>query len=148
VGALWSIRVEPRRPLVVVALTGLVFAIPLALLAVPAPVALLSAGALITGLAMMLGNTVWESTLQRKIPGESLGRVSAYDWFGSLAFQPLGLIVWGPVSGAIGLAATLWIAAGAIAVLAVIVLTLPGTWTLTNERSGQARRGRRATAAK
>jgi predicted MFS family arabinose efflux permease len=148
VGALWSIRVEPRRPLVVVALTGLVFALPLVLLAVPAPVALISAGALITGFAMMLGNTVWESTLQRNIPGESLGRVSAYDWFGSLAFRPLGLVIWGPLSVAIGVGTTLWIAAGLMAVVAAIVLVLPGTWTVTNARSGPAPRARRATAAK
>jgi predicted MFS family arabinose efflux permease len=148
VGALWSIRVEPRRPLVVVALTGLVFALPLVLLAVPAPVALISAGALITGFAMMLGNTVWESTLQRNIPGESLGRVSAYDWFGSLAFRPLGLVIWGPLSVAIGVGTTLWIAASLMAVVAAIVLVLPGTWTVTNARSGPAPRARRATAAK
>ena len=39
---------------------------------------------------MMLGNTVWESTLQAHVPAESLSRVSAYDWFGSLAFSALG----------------------------------------------------------
>ena len=50
----------------------------------------------------MLGNSVWESTLQRHIPAESLSRVSAYDWFGSLAFYPLGLAVWGPIADAAG----------------------------------------------
>ena len=59
---------------------------------------------------MMLGNSVWESTLQRHIPAESLSRVSAYDWFGSLAFYPLGLAVWGPMAAAVGLGASLWLA--------------------------------------
>jgi hypothetical protein len=53
--------------------------------------------------AMMLGNSVWESTLQRHIPAESLSRVSAYDWFGSLAFYPLELAVWGQLQRWLGL---------------------------------------------
>ena len=53
---------------------------------------------------MMLGNSVWESTLMRHVPHESLSRVSAYDWFGSLAFQPLGLAIWGPIAAIIGIA--------------------------------------------
>ena len=59
---------------------------------------------------MMFGNAVWESTLQRHIPPEALSRVSAYDWFGSLAFRPLGLAIWGPVAAAIGIATSLWLA--------------------------------------
>ena len=61
---------------------------------------------------MMLGNAVWESTLMRHVPGESLSRVSAYDWFGSLAFQPLGLVIWGPIAALIGISAALWVATG------------------------------------
>jgi hypothetical protein len=61
---------------------------------------------------MMLGNTVWESTLQRHIPAASLSRVSAYDWFGSLAFRPVGMAIWGPISVAIGISTSLWVALG------------------------------------
>ena len=39
----------------------------------------------------------------RHVPDESLSRVSAYDWFGSLAFQPLGLAIWGPIAEVIGI---------------------------------------------
>ncbi|MDC7336403.1 hypothetical protein PQR15_07715 [Streptomyces lydicus] len=35
-------------------------------------------------------------------PEEALSRVSSYDWFGSLAFAPLGLLVAGPVAARIG----------------------------------------------
>ncbi len=37
--------------------------------------------------------------------------MSAYDWFGSLAFQPIGLILAGPAAAALGTSTTLWIAA-------------------------------------
>ncbi len=57
---------------------------------------------------MMLGNALWESTLQRHVPAAALSRVSSYDWFGSMAFAPVGLILWGPVAAAIGLRAALW----------------------------------------
>ena len=69
---------------------------PLVLLAVGAPVALIALGAVLIGFGMMFGNTVWEATLQSHVPLESLSRVSAYDWFGSIAFAPLGAALWGP----------------------------------------------------
>jgi hypothetical protein len=105
-------QVKPRRPLVFVALTDGLFALPLAFLAANPPVALLACSALLSGAGMMLGISVWESTLQRHIPGGSLSRVSSYDWFGSLAFSPLGLAIWGPVAAAIGIDVSLWLAFG------------------------------------
>lgn len=123
-GSLVATQAKPRRPLVVFALTGAAFSVPLAFLAAGAPVPVLALGALLSGGAMMLGNSVWESTLQRHIPTESLSRVSAYDWFGSFAFYPLGLAIWGPIAGAVGFGASLWVAfalqiATALALLAV-----------------------------
>jgi hypothetical protein len=35
--------------------------------------------------------------------------VSAYDWFGSLAFQPIGMAIWGPISVVIGISTSLWV---------------------------------------
>jgi hypothetical protein len=127
VGALLAIRIEPRRPLAVVALACVAFSVPLALLAAGAPVPVLAAGALLAGVGMMLGNTVWESTLQRNIPAESLSRVTSYDWFGALAFRPLGLALWGPVSVAVGLSSALWLAFALQAVLTLVLLALPVT---------------------
>jgi MFS family permease len=147
VGAVVAIRVKPRRPLVVVSLAYIMFTTPVALLAASAPVALLAGGAVLAGVGMMLGNAVWESTLQRSIPGESLGRVSAYDWLGSLAFRPLGLALWGPISVAIGISESLWLSFALQLAIAGAVLLLPATWRLTGERSDQARPGPRATAA-
>jgi hypothetical protein len=36
--------------------------------------------------------------LQRHIRPEALSRVSAYDWFGSLAAVPVGMLIWGPIA--------------------------------------------------
>jgi hypothetical protein len=124
-GSLVATQAKPARPLVVFALTGAVFSVPLAFVAAGAPVPVLALGALLSGAGMMLGNSVWESTLQRHIPAESLSRVSAYDWFGSLAFYPVGLAVWGPIAAAIGLGASLWVASALLLATTVALLAVP-----------------------
>jgi MFS family permease len=124
-GGVAAVRSDPRRPLVVVAVVGAGFAVPLSLLAGGAPLAVLAAGALLAGLAMMVCNTVWESTLQRHIPPDQLSRVSAYDWFGSMAFSPLGMILWGPVAAATGTSAALWIAAAVQGATCLALLAVP-----------------------
>jgi hypothetical protein len=123
-GAVIAIRTRPRRPLVVATLTIVLASVPLGLLAAGAGVVLLALGALLSGGALMLGNTVWESTLQRHVPAESLSRVSAYDWFGSMAFRPLGLAVWGPVAGAIGISVSLWLAFALLLAAALVPLAV------------------------
>ncbi len=124
IGGILALRLRPRRPLLVCAATGFLFGAPLAALAATRWVALIGVGTLLAGLGLMLGNTLWETTLQRHVPSETLSRVSSYDWFGSLALDPIGLAIWGPIAGAIGIDASLWTAfgllmAGALALLAV-----------------------------
>jgi MFS family permease len=77
VGSLIAARVKPRRPLLFAALTDGLFFVPLAFLAVAPPVPLIACGALLSGAGMALAISVWESTLQRHVPGESLSRVSS-----------------------------------------------------------------------
>ena len=57
----------------------------------------------------------------------SLSRVVSYDWFGSFAFYPIGLAVWGPVAGLIGVSTSLWIALGLFLVLIAGQLAVPDT---------------------
>lgn len=129
-GALLGIRVRPQRPLIVATLSFATFSVPPALLAAGASTPLLAAGALLSGAGMMLGISVWESTLQRHIPEDSLSRVSAYDWFGSLAFQPLGLAIAGPIAAALGADTTLWLAAAVIAASILGLLAIRDIRTL------------------
>ena len=131
VGSLLATRAKPRRPLVLVALSEALFALPLAFLAAGAPVPLLVFGALLSGAGMMLGTSVWLSTLQRRVPAESLSRVSSYDWFGSFAFYPLGLAIWGPVAAALGIAVSLWLAFALFLAAVVALLAVPDIRRLT-----------------
>jgi hypothetical protein len=124
-GGVAALRTRPRRPLVVAGVGFSLFVFPLAFLALGAPLVIIAAGALLGGAAMMFGNSVWESTLQANVPEEALGRVSAYDWFGSLALSPLGMAIWGPIAVAIGLHEALWLAVVSLLVVNGALLATP-----------------------
>jgi MFS family permease len=142
VGSLLATRARPRRPLLHVAFMEGLFSIQLAFLAAVSSVPVLAIGAFISGAGMTLGMTVWESTLQRHIPDESLSRVTSYEWFGSFAFYPLGLAVWGPIASVIGISVSLWLAftlfvASILALLAVPdIRRLPANPEPTSARGG------------
>jgi MFS transporter len=132
-GAIAGIRVRPRRPLLLATAAFSLFAAPLAILAIGAPAPLVAFGAFLAGAGMMLGGSIWESTLQRRVPAESLSRVSSYDWFGSLAFRPLGLIVWGPIAAAVGLYEALGVAAALLLVSILAPLTVREVRTMPGD---------------
>jgi hypothetical protein len=114
-----------RRPLVVVNLAWGLLVLPDILLALIAPTAAIAAGAFVGGCGLAVGQSLWETTLQRRIPQGALSRVSAYDWFGSLAFNPFGLAVMGPLAVTIGTRATLLIAAAWFATSSLTLAALP-----------------------
>jgi MFS family permease len=106
-----ALRLKPRRPLLLGTVAVVPNAAPMIVLALRLPWQALVVTALVTGFGNMLFNTLWETTLQQHIPPASLSRVSAYDWFGSLLGDPLGLALGGVVAAGIGMSRTLWIAA-------------------------------------
>jgi hypothetical protein len=130
-GAVASLQLRPRYPLRTAVLAcGLGF-IPTMLLAAGSPAVVIAAAALVSGAGVMLFNTLWETTLQANIPPAALSRVSAYDWFGSLTFQPLGFALAGPLAGAIGVTTTLWVAAALEISLIASLLLVRDVRTLT-----------------
>jgi hypothetical protein len=121
----------------------------MALLALRAPVALIAAGALLAGAGNMIFNSLWETSLQQHIPAAALSRVSAYDWFGSLAFQPIGLVVAGPAAAAIGTSTTMWIAATSVLLMAALAVGTPSVRRLETGHSliGEASAAERSSAS-
>jgi MFS family permease len=109
-GGLVVLRIEPSRPILVASLSVSLFTLPLAFLAIPAPAVVTAVAGLLAGAGLMVANNLWETTTQRHVPPEKLSRVSAYDWFGSLAMQPVGMLIWGPIGAAVGVSTALWIA--------------------------------------
>jgi hypothetical protein len=124
IGGFVALRIHVRRPLFFGSSVLAFLPIPIALLALRAPVVVIGLGALLAGVGNMVFNSLWETALQQHVPPAALSRVSAYDWFGSLAFQPIGLVIAGPTAAALGISTTLWIAAaGSLAVAAISVAT-------------------------
>jgi MFS family permease len=123
-GTFVAVRIDPARPLVVVALCEGLFALPLAFLAAGAPPVVLGVGTFLCGIGLMLGITTWESTLQREVPADVLSRVISFDAFASFAITPVGRLLWGPVAGVLGLAGALWAAFGLMIASAATLLSL------------------------
>jgi MFS family permease len=120
-----ALRIRPRRPLLLASIAIVPNAAPIILLALKLPWEVLVLASLVTGFGNMLFNTLWETTLQQHIPPVSLSRVSAYDWFGSLLCQPLGLALAGVLAAGIGVSRTLWIAAAIDLVAVAAMLAAP-----------------------
>jgi MFS family permease len=97
-GGVLALSFRPRRPLFVGEAIVILFALPAALLAIPATTLVLALGALIAGGAISLAEILYETVAAQYIPQESYSRVAAYDWFGSLALEPLGLALVGPLA--------------------------------------------------
>jgi len=69
--------------------------------------------------------------LHQEIPEDKLSRVSAYDWFGSIAMVPLATALAGPAESAFGREESLWGCAVLVVVVTAAVLFVPGVRNLT-----------------
>ena len=101
-GGLLSLRWRPRRPMLVVAAGMSLAAVPVALLAMQAPVWTLYVSLAVMGVEWGLYDPFWMTCMQRAVAPEMISRVSSYDYLGSLAFYPAGLALAGPLADAFG----------------------------------------------
>jgi predicted MFS family arabinose efflux permease len=129
-GGLLALRWRPARPMLVCTIFTLPIAPAVALLALRAPAPVIAVAQAVGGLGMGLFGAVWQTTLQQHVREDALSRVSAWDWMGSFAFLPLGFILAGPVSRAIGISTTLWISVGYLIVSTLAVLLVPSVRNL------------------
>jgi MFS family permease len=126
VGGVIALRLRPNRPLVAAYALCLATALPPLSLIGPLPTLAIAAATFLSLAATTLGNTLWVTTLQERIPRTSLSRVSAYEWAVSLVFLPVGYAVAGPLADLLGADATLAIAGGMLAVATLAVLSVAG----------------------
>jgi MFS family permease len=106
-GAALMIRYRPQRLLLAGSLAAGLLILPLVALATTRAVPLIAAAAFVSGLGSEIFQINWSLSLQEQIPLDMLSRVSAYDALGSFAFAPVGAMLTGPISQAVGLGATL-----------------------------------------
>jgi MFS family permease len=116
-GALLAFRWRVRRPMRTGFIWSLSFPIAIGAFALHLTLPLLIPLFLAGGMGISLFIVWWETELTRRMPPHLLGRVTSYDWMGSLALLPLGYVAAGPLGEALG-AATVLGAAAAIAIVA------------------------------
>ncbi|MFF5103525.1 MFS transporter [Streptomyces sp. NPDC000134] len=124
-GALLMTRWKPRRLLLAGTLCVFPLALPSAALAVPVPAGVLCAVMFVTGVTVEVFGVSWMTALHQEVPEEKLSRVSAYDWFGSVALVPLATALAGPSEAAFGRTASLWGCAVLVVLVTAAVLCVP-----------------------
>ncbi len=132
-GSLASVRFRPRHPISACFAACMLIALPLAALAGPLPVVLIVVAWAIGMASVALGNTWWETSLQRDIPASVFARVRSYDILMSFVFMPLGLVVFPLIARAVGTEWTLLGAAIGIAVTSLVVALTPGVQEVREE---------------
>ena len=121
VGSLIAIKVKPKYPMRFLMLSSFTITFYIASLAKPQSLTVIALGAFLFGITLDLWGTVWSTALQRKVPRDSLSRVSSFDAMGSLMFRPIGLAIAAPLSTLLGIENFIYI----LAVITVFAIVLP-----------------------
>jgi MFS family permease len=121
VGSLIAIKVKPKYPMRFLMLSSFTITFYIASLAKPQSLAVIAVGAFLFGITLDLWGTLWSTALQRKVPRDSLSRVSSFDAMGSLMFRPIGLAIAAPLSTLLGIETFIYI----LAAITVIAILLP-----------------------
>jgi MFS family permease len=121
VGSLIAIKVKPKYPMRFLMLSSFTITFYIASLAKPQSLAVIAVGAFLFGITLDLWGTLWSTALQRKVPRDSLSRVSSFDAMGSLMFRPIGLAIAAPLSTLLGMETSIYI----LAVITVFAIVLP-----------------------
>ncbi len=125
VGGAVAISARVHRILLVAEAAVLTLIVPLVLLAAGVTAFAVAAGAFAAGLGLSVAGVLYETATQQHIPTAALARVSAYDWFGSLAIEPLGFALIGALAAGVGVATVLWAGAALLLAIQSTVLLVP-----------------------
>ncbi|MEI7560842.1 MAG: MFS transporter [Actinomycetes bacterium] len=133
VGALIAIKVKPKFPMRFLMMSSFTITFYIWSLAKPQSLALIAIGAFLFGITLDLWGTLWTTALQRKVPKDSLSRVSSFDAMGSLLFRPVGLAIAGPMSSLLGIENFILILAGITVVCIILPLLDPTVRNMSYE---------------
>jgi MFS family permease len=123
-GGLVGLRLRPARPLAAGAFAMLAYAGYPLVVALRLSVPVIAAGFLLAGAGFAFWSVMWSTTVQTRIPGALLNRVSAYDVAVPAVVMPIGQTLAGPVAQVAGarhvlIAATFVAAASSAGMLAL-----------------------------
>jgi MFS family permease len=125
VGALIALKIKPKFPMRFLMISSFTITFYIWTMAKPQSLLLIAFGAFLFGITLDLWGTLWSTALQRKVPRDSLSRVSSFDAMGSMIFKPVGLAIAAPLSVLFGIDNFLLILAGITAVAILVPLLDP-----------------------
>jgi MFS family permease len=121
-GGLFAYRIRPQHPVAAAFAIWSIGAAAVLTLVPPLPLAAIMVASAAFILALVVGNTLWETTLQQEVRPDRLARVGSIDWLLSLCLMPAGQALAGPLTGPLGVRGTLLLAAGLMSVPNLCVL--------------------------
>ena len=124
VGGLLAYRIRPRRPIATAFAIWSVGIAPALALVPPLPVVVIMAANGLFTASVIVGNTLWETSMQREVRPERLARVGSIDWMLSLCLMPAGQAAAGPLSELLGVRGTLFLAAALMCIPNLLVVAL------------------------
>ena len=136
----------PRRYLTFMYVTWGVATLPFLVYAFGTALWQFLALAVFEGACMAAGGVVWGTLMSTRVPPELRGRVHSLDWFVSIGLTPVSFALTGPLSAAIGVDATLLLAA-IVPALAMVVLYFVAGLRRDEEHYADAVSGAAASAA-
>lgn len=123
IGALGiSSRPLPRRYLSVMLLVWGIGSIPMAAIGLATQFWIMFVAMIVLGLTAGVGDVIWGTLLQRRVPDHLRGRVSSLDFFVSLALLPVSIALAGPAADAFGLTAVFIVAGVVPAIIGPLAL--------------------------
>ena len=146
-GGMVAMSIHPERPLVAATTAFTLWAAPLLLLAVSAPLLAILAGCFLAGVGQSVFAVLHETTCQSNTPEEQRSRLMAFDQFGSLVGVPFGFAIFGIAGSAISADKGLLWAGLFLIGSALVVVSRPSVRELrltTDERGADAAKQRGA----
>jgi predicted MFS family arabinose efflux permease len=120
VGGIVSLRYTPRRPMMLVAATGGALGLSPLVLGLSMPLAVVCIVSFGLGALVEVMMVQWTVAMTTRIPSDKIARVSSYDTLGSVCAMPVGALVAGPLSAAIGVPSTEFAAATLMVVVSAL----------------------------
>jgi MFS family permease len=121
-GGFVAYRIHPSHPVSMAFAIWTLCALPPFALVQPFPLPAVMATALLFGGSILVGNTLFETAMQQEVAPGRLARVASIDLLLSLCLMPAGQLLAGPISGAVGVEATLVLAGTLMCVPNFLVL--------------------------
>jgi MFS family permease len=117
-------RPLPRRYLTVMLLVWGLGALPIAVIGIANSIWPMIIAMLIVGATAGIGDVIWGTMLQRRVPDQLRGRVSSLDFFVSLALLPVSMALAGPAADAFGITAVFIVAGLVPAIVGPLALII------------------------